>query len=781
MASTTASFVAIGGNRHPAAADWSSSGTLAFGAGKTVALWNPDDPQLRGITATLKGHTEKVNAVRFLPDGETLISGSVDTTLRIWRGGALIATVEGAHTASINTIATCPQHPRLFASGAADGKVCVFSLSATNEVTTLHTIATKPKFYPLALALHGLPGSSEGVVLVVGGSTSGVVVYTAEAPAKEFKQQAVLQGHENWIRSLAFRTEGEDLLLASASQDRYVRLWRVHAGETLPAAVAKSESKAIAMATVLSNKAHMLRHEDGGVWSVTFEALLMGHEDWIYTAAWAGSRLLTCSADNSIIVWNQDEAGGAWDPQSRFGELSALKGGSMATGSAGGIWNTLWSPDGTAVAALTKSGSWRIWRYDAAADRWNPAPGISGHTKDVTGISWAPDGGYLLTTSLDQTTRLYAQWLGDGYSSWHEFSRPQIHGYDMNVLASVGANRFVSGADEKLLRVFDEPKAVAQALGRLCGLQKNLDSDTLLDTASLPVLGLSNKPLEPAPDADASEEADPDAPAPEQLPADMPPLENQLARLTLWPETEKLYGHGYEISALAASPTSALIATACKASTSEHAVIRLFDGDNAWHEVKPALEAHALTVTKLRFSGDGARLLSVGRDRAWCILAQSEGETGTWALVEKKDKAHTRIIYDCAWLPAADAVPVFATVSRDKSVKIWAPAAAGAAGWETAGTAKFAQPVTAVDVVPELVDGRCWMMLGFEDGALELWSVRAGEWAGMEKCLAVDAAITPAQTVAKITWRPRKTAEGGWEVGVASDDGSVRVYKVSLS
>jgi len=35
-------FLAAGGNRHPAAADWDpASGVLAFGAGNNVALWSP--------------------------------------------------------------------------------------------------------------------------------------------------------------------------------------------------------------------------------------------------------------------------------------------------------------------------------------------------------------------------------------------------------------------------------------------------------------------------------------------------------------------------------------------------------------------------------------------------------------------------------------------------------------------------------------------------------------------------------------------------------------------
>ena len=37
-----ASYISIGGNRHPAAADWdTSSGLVAYGAERNVATWRP--------------------------------------------------------------------------------------------------------------------------------------------------------------------------------------------------------------------------------------------------------------------------------------------------------------------------------------------------------------------------------------------------------------------------------------------------------------------------------------------------------------------------------------------------------------------------------------------------------------------------------------------------------------------------------------------------------------------------------------------------------------------
>ncbi|RPB00114.1 WD40 repeat-like protein [Choiromyces venosus 120613-1] len=816
MTAVSCSYISIGGNRNPAAADWSPSGLLAFGAGRCISLWNPLDPEYRGVFSTLKGHTDRVNVVRFLPgqslEKDIIISGSVDQSLRIWRrlensdSFSLCSVVEGVHKASVNAIATCPRLPSVFASASADGIVAIFSLSSLSEgtldVKLLQMFSTAPKFYPLAVALSALPSSSSSsspaLVLAVSGSASSVSIYLASSPSSQFSHQATLSGHENWIRCLTFTPEDHskpesDLILASASQDKYIRLWRIHPGEELPAAAAVGESKTFGLSNRLSNKAHKLRAEGDKVWSVTFEALLMGHEDWIFTAVWrpqtadeSGLRLLSTSADNSLSVWAPEESSGIWLTTSRLGEISDHKGASTATGSAGGLWMGLWSPDGKAVVALGKTGSWRLWKHNSQDDRWVQSVGIGGHVKEVMGCSWGKAGGYLLSTGLDQTTRLSAEWIrkNESRSSWHEFSRPQIHGYDINCIASLGGNKFVSGADEKLLRVFDEPKTIAGLLESLCSI-KELSKESMPDAANVPVLGLSNKAVDdstvlPLPNGSAPEEVDDEnevSEAPAQSTTSIienlnhPPLEDHLARHTLWPEREKLYGHGYEISALSCSPDGKLIATACKASSIDHAVIRLFETET-WREIKPPLKSHSLTVHGMAFSPDGSRLLSVGRDRAWTVF---EKRGAGWEVLDMKEKGHTRVIWDGKWAPVED---VFATASRDKSVKLWQREDSG---WVSKATLKFEAPITALDFLGEVIDGKCWLAIGLEDGGLYVYCVKVGDWPNMELFVKLDDRITPDKSVTQITWRPTEGQLGKKEMAVSSEDFSVRVYSISIA
>ncbi|KKK13282.1 hypothetical protein ARAM_003129 [Aspergillus rambellii] len=698
MVSITAEYISVGGNRHPAAADWDvQSGVLAYGADNNVALWEPRDASNRGVYSVLVGHTEKVNVVRFYTCPTTgtklLLTGAVDHTVRIWQADqsdpkrfAPVLTLEG-HTGSVNAIATTAGAD-VIATGAADGTVIIWRVTVGESVKAdlLETIPMKPRYFPLALALALLPTESQDrpMALAVAGTTNVVQVYAAESTitTTNFKISATLSGHEAWVRSLSFTADkgnkAGDLLLASASQDKYVRLWRFNRGEVSRPSVGDDADAVLGgLEPTLSNKAHQFGAA-GSKYSVTFEALLFGNEDWVYTTAWNPNperqQLLTASADNTLTIWEQDPVSGVWLSAERMGEISVQKGSTTATGSTGGFWIGLWSPDGNQVVSLGRTGSWRAWRYEAEMDVWVQILGITGHVRSANGIQWEPSGGYLLSTSADQTTRLHAQWNRHGIKSWHEFSRPQIHGYDLNCVDTLGPTRFVSGAEEKLLRVFNEPKPIAQLLERLCGFHQSPEGD-LPDTAHIPVLGLSNQAVgEQAPaDADVVDSVDVgQAHANQEILSNstQPPLEDQLARYTLWPEHEKLYGHGYEISAVAVSHDRTLIATACKASSIDHAVVRLYDTSD-WHEIRPSLAAHTLTITDLCFSTDDKYLLSVGRDRQWAVYRRSESDPSTFALMTSNPRGHSRMILDADWAPMLEnQPPIFATAGRDNLMNV---------------------------------------------------------------------------------------------------------------
>lgn len=708
----------------------------------------------RGVERILSGHKETVKAVVFLPEVAEdncsyIVSGSDDKTLIFWKSTANHHNFEAIHTicehtAPVNCV-TAVRVPGekakwIVATGAADATIKIWSFD-NDQLELLQSIKTSPKFFPLTLSLSII--DSDVLILAAAGTRETVQILTADLNASSinFLVQATLAGHEGWVRSLNFTNEteeaGSDLLLASASQDKYIRIWRIHQGKELPALAASGSdplSGAFLPGKSPSNKAHRLQTA-GKDFSVTFEALLLGHEDWIYSAKWKSHtdgklQLLSTSADNSLSIWEADPASGIWVSMARLGEISREKGATTATGSTGGFWTGLWSPTGDSVACLGRTGSWRRWEYDSSADAWKPCVAITGHTKAVTGITWAKSGDYLLSTSSDQTSRLHTRWAAPDAGTWHEMSRPQIHGYDLNCIDSLGDSQFVSGADEKLMRVFSEPKAVATLLKKLAGFGGENVED-MPDAANMPVLGLSNKAIDtveddqevlPVDDRDR-EAMDPASVVKKSyLEIDHPPFEETLSRHTLWPEAEKLYGHGYEISCLAASHDGKLIASACKASSTNHAVIRLFETEK-WTEIRPPLVAHSLTATRLRFSGDDNYLLSVGRDRQWAVFERNTNEAAMYQLLQSNPKGHSRMILDAAWAPTES--PLFATAGRDKQVRIWASQKTEAGKLQFTQTAAMpcAGSVTSVDFLPSVVKGKLVLAVGTEAGRVSICSV----------------------------------------------------------
>ena len=618
----------------------------------------------------------------------------MDKTIILWRSNAKSPIrfeklqVLGGHTGSISCLAVADGSD-ILVSGATDATVKVWQVVVSKdrlEARLLQTLVLQPRYFPLTLALSRI-GPGGALILAVGGTKSIIQTFVAESNHNidAFGYQSTLTGHEGWIRCLNFvherQREESDILLASASQDKHIRLWRVRQEDRLaPAKTSVLDASMGTATTSLSNKAHRLEAL-GLRYSLTFEALILGHEDWIYTATWNrnGERLqlLSASADSSLAIWESDETSGVWICTTRLGEISAQKGSTSATGSTGGFWTGLWSPDGQSVVSLGRTGSWRLWSHNRDQARWLQGLGISGHVRAVKSIAWAKDGTYMLSTSSDQTTRLHAEWEHKSIRSWHEFSRPQIHGYDLNCIDTFGPSTFISGADEKLLRVFEEPAAIAHMLESACGVKRHFES-AMIEAASVPVLGLSNKAVERLGDDQNAHNRKSDDPQSLSLSAEagkfiininQPPSEDLLARQTLWPEKEKLYGHGYEISAVAASHDSSLVATACKASSIDHAVIRLFE-TSTWREVKPALMAHSLTVTCLRFSADDTLLLSVGRDRQWTVFERDLMKDQHFSLKVSNPKGHSRMVLGASWAPL-EPRRVFATAGRDKSIKLW--------------------------------------------------------------------------------------------------------------
>ena len=265
---------------------------------------------------------------------------------------------------------------------------------------------------------------------------------------------------------------------------------------------------------------------------------------------------------------------------------------------------------------------------------------------------------FLITASTDQTTRVHAPWNTEAGIAWHEIGRPQVHGYDLSCLAMLGSYTFASGAEEKVVRVFTAATIFQKYLSTIANTD---DWETkIAEGAAVPALGLTNKATFDENPENANERTS-------DIDYDRPPTEEELIRHTLWPELQKLYGHGYEIFSIASKHDGSRFATACKSATTEHASIIMWC-TKTWSQVQK-ISSHRLTVTQMAFSSDDRHLVSVSRDRRWILYrVNAQGDYDIVAGSTKTDALHARIIWCCAWTHDSK---FFATGSRDGKIGLW--------------------------------------------------------------------------------------------------------------
>lgn len=514
----------------------------------------------------------------------------------------------------------------IVASGVAQGCLCAWSFSQDRE---LRPIPISLDYSPRKVtALHLMRHSDKHLLLYVATTDNLLHAYSlSDDGAMSINDHVVLDGHLNWIVSIASCGP----LLATASLDRTIRTWSLSldgAGGLLDELVPK--------------KRHLV--SNGSRLGIIQSALLVGHEAAVHHVHFTDSGLLvSASADRSTIIWSDGEAKVQVGDTSG-GQLGASVGADHSTGF---YWANV-SADAAAhygvLHAGQSGGSIQRWQSTDANGSSAPLSPITGHFGSVECIDWLADD-IILSSGHDQTTRAWRllpnrQACSSSQSQQLvEISRLQIHGYDIHGIAVCGKDEFASVADEKVIRIFRAPADWSERLRCIDAGEQFMLGCT---TTSVPALGLTNKTFEG------------DGSGNQQLSYAIP-VESELARSTLWPETAKLYGHGREVYRVAFNhqKDDPLLATACKATRPEDAAIRLWRGDRQ----AAVLSGPTLTVTCLSFCN--GYLLATSRDRRAYVYRGDQ-------LVASVE-AHVRVIWAAAWHASSS----FVTVSRDRHIKYW--------------------------------------------------------------------------------------------------------------
>ena len=334
----------------------------------TARLWDASGQPL----ATLSGHTALIWSAVFSPDGQRILTASLDNTARLWDASAQpLATLTG-HTAQVYSAVFSPDGQRIL-TASADNMARLWDTTGQPLATLKGDMAR----------VWSAVFSPDGQRILTASDNK-----TAQLWDTTGQSLATFKGHTDAVRSAVFSPDGQRILTASA--DNTARLWDA-TGKLL--VTLKGHGGAVYSAVFSPDGQHILTASGDNtarLWDATGKLLvtLTGHTARVWSAVFSpdGQRILTASDDGTARLW---------DTTGQF--LTILKGHASV------VYSAVFSPDGQRI--LTASG-------DNTARLWNAATGqpftvLTGHSSTVNSAEFSPDGQRILTASADNTAWLW--------------------------------------------------------------------------------------------------------------------------------------------------------------------------------------------------------------------------------------------------------------------------------------------------------------------------------------------------------------------------------------
>lgn len=405
---------------------------IAYLDARTLIAGQADNQSRRfglSIQQVLPAHQGPVNTLAYSENGQLILSGGVDKTLKLWdlASGKVVANLTGCAEA-ITYAAFSPDQKFVIAS-SADKHVRIWAIPAAFDPKAAAPQVLSPATaVPHATPVQAAIFSPDGNTFASCGDDLQIHLWD-RATGLELER---FLGHTGVVTRLGFSADGRSLL--SGANDNTSRLWQI----TTQSVQKAHEGPATAVKFLPNGESLVTTGEDKQVtqWAVKGLQKLKA-----FAGATGPVRSVGVSADGQFI------AAGCDDKNLRIWKVA--DGEAVATQATPAALTALvWSKSGTKIATGGADNMIRTYGL-VTVDGKMTTPLIQegvGHTAGVTGFGFTGDDRMLFSVSVDRT---WKRWLSAGVSPSLRLSghTAQIYGLDFSpdgkLLASASGDKTV--------------------------------------------------------------------------------------------------------------------------------------------------------------------------------------------------------------------------------------------------------------------------------------------------------------------------------------------------